>query len=589
MTLRMDEPTKGRMDAIAIRRTKPERARRATNRRAVPSLPLLRSSALLLALLLPLAAAAQPADERLPDLTPRTFEIVGDLQISLPNLERQPLRGFAPPPRTYVVPGDRQAFVAPYGQPLDGLPADPLAEPAPPQVSALAPLTGRIDAAAGRYLGRLGRLTLSSGGLGLDVSYAGFSGFQPFGDDDPFASDFSAASDVFDGHIAYTTRGPIRVGFSFGGDYRRYHLLGARDVRYLEPPLRTGRTVGGAVSLAADQPERLAYDLRAGFSSTDVSVDDERPGFDLSEARAEAEGGIRIDRFRLDAGGAFAGLGDEGLGESLAEFHAGGALRLAFGTGDLEIGAGVLGYSASEANGGGSSQNVGPIVRFESAFGNARLFARAAPRLEGGSLAALFRENPYAVPQPTAVAPNLYPLDGTGGIEIQGEMVRFTAYGGATWGPVHRYYHRLPMGTTAGLYEVRHEAVTIVRVGGAATLHGPGGLAATVRAEGRRARLDGGGEVYYYAPLTGSLSLALPFADARGLLQLTGTAEGARPTEDPDEDAAAWATLDAEATYRFSAGFGALLRAERLAGRAEQWPGFPRPPATLLGGLRVQW
>src|SRR5690606_6058838 len=177
--------------------------------------------------------------------------------------------------------------------------------------------------------------------------------------------------------------------------------------------------VGGAVSLAADQPERLAYGLRAGFASTDVSVDDERPGFDLSEARAEAEGSVRIDRFRLDAGGAFAGLGDEGLGESLAEVRAGGALRLAFGTGDLEVAAGVLGYRASEANGGGWSQNVGPIVRFEAALGIARLFARAEPRLEGGSLAALFRENPYAVPQPTAVAPNLYPLDGTGGIEIQ--------------------------------------------------------------------------------------------------------------------------------------------------------------------------
>ena len=131
---------------------------------------LMRFALPLLLALLPLAAAAQPEPEQLPDLTPRAFEIRGDLQISLPNLERQPLRGFAPPPRTYVVPGSRQTYVAPYGQRLDGLPADGLAAPAPPAVATLAPLTGRIDAGFGRYLSRLGRVTLNSGGFGLDVN-----------------------------------------------------------------------------------------------------------------------------------------------------------------------------------------------------------------------------------------------------------------------------------------------------------------------------------------------------------------------------------------------------------------------------------
>lgn len=562
---------------------------RASGRRRRSSpLRLFASSALLA--LLPLAAAAQPADERLPDLTPRAFEIRGDLQISLPNLERQPLRGFAPPPRTYVVPGDRRTFVAPYGQPLDGLPPDPLAEPAAPQASALAPLTGRIDAAAGRYLGRAGRVTLNSGGLGVDVRYAGHSSFQPFDDADRFDPAFDAAADVFDGHFTYATQGPTRVGFSLDGAYQRYHLVGSLEPAYDEPPLRTGRTVGASGFVDADG-EALAFDLRAGLTSTAFSINDDRPGFDLDESRLEAEGGVRFDRLRLSAGGAFAGLDDDGFGESLTEYQAGGTFRLTIGSSEVEVGARFLGYTTSELNGNQSARGLGPVVRFEAPLGErVHVFARAEPRLEGGSLAALFRENPYAVPRPDAVAPSVKVLDGIGGLEVQSVAVRLTAYAGATWGPSLRYFERLlPLGTTAGLYEARYGGASIFRLGATATAYGPAGLRLSAGAEGRHATLSAGGDLSYFAPLTGHVSLSAPFASGRGLVQVTGTAEGARPTEVLGEDAPAWATLDAGATYRFAPGLSALARAERLAGRAEQWPGFPRPPTALLAGVRAQW
>src|SRR5690606_15266325 len=58
---------------------------------ALDACPVLCSAAmrclLFLLLLAPLAAAAQP-DERLPDLTPSVFEIQGELEIDLPQLER---------------------------------------------------------------------------------------------------------------------------------------------------------------------------------------------------------------------------------------------------------------------------------------------------------------------------------------------------------------------------------------------------------------------------------------------------------------------------------------------------------------------
>src|SRR5690606_41605007 len=86
------------------------------------------SPALLLALA-PLAATAQPDDERLPDLTPSVFEIQGELEIDLPQLERQPLSGFGPPPRTYVVPAQRPPATPPYSPPLVRPPTLPLAPP----------------------------------------------------------------------------------------------------------------------------------------------------------------------------------------------------------------------------------------------------------------------------------------------------------------------------------------------------------------------------------------------------------------------------------------------------------------------------
>ncbi len=542
-------------------------------------------------LLAPLATA-QTEPERLPDLTPRAFEIRGDLQISLPDLERQPLRGFAPPPRTYVVPADRRAFVAPYRQRLDDLPADPLAAPPPPQIATRTPVTGRLDAGVGRYFSRLGRFTVGREGVGVDARYSGFSSFQPFSGDSDAAGlgNLDAVSDVFSGRVAYRSAGPVRVGVGLDGGYQRYTLVGAFPSLASTRSLRTGRVLGGEVALGG-----AAFDVRARFASTRYQTD--RPatllssgdGFDLDETRLSTDGTVQIGSVRLDAAGALAGLEAEGLGESLESYRVGGSLRVDLGRSELDVGARVLGYGASEANGGGSSTTVGPVVRFETPLSpTARLSLRTAPRASGGSLADLFLANPFAVPQPI-VAPDLHVLDGEIGLELQRRSVRVSVYSGLRLSPVLRYFERTAEPSAAGLYEARYDGATVVRGGAAATLYAASGVRATAGAEVRSGTLDGGGGIPYFAPLTGQLSLAVPFAAGRGLLQVTASAEASRPTETAGRNADAWATLDAEAQYGFASGIGLWLRAERLAGRAEQWPGFPRPPATVLAGLRVRW
>ncbi len=582
----MKDPMKGR--------TKAPRQETLKGWRAHPAalLPLLRAFALPLLFAAP--AAAQPELERLPDLTPRAFEIRGDLQISLPNLERQPLRGFAPPPRTYVVPADRRTFVAPYRQALDGLPADPLAEPAPPQIATLNPLTGRIDAGFGRYASRLGRLTVSRGGFGVNAAYSGFSGFEPF-DERP---GLDAGSDTFDGRVAYTSPGPARFGFDVGGDYARYRLIGAAVPQVFDPqPERSARTVDGGVSVSSARP-RAPFGAYVRFASTEVSagvaddlLDSGVPegSFDQTETRFEGGGTVRVGRLRLGADGALSGLGGEGLGASLVSYSAGAVLRLAAGRGQLEVGARLLGYGASPANGGGSSTLVAPVVRFETPLSpTARLYLRTEPRVERRGLAGLFRENPYAEPEPF-VAPDLHLIDGEGGVEVQRERVRFTAYGGLRLSPVTLYFERETTGLRRGLYLARYSESVAVRGGGSVTLIAPGGLRVTAGAEARAAMLDPEQALPYFAPLVGHLSLALPFAGGRGLLQVTGSAESRRPAARDDADADAWATLDAEAHYGLGSTVGLLVRGERLAGRAERWPGFPRPPAAVLAGLRFRW
>ena len=406
---------------------------------------------------------------------------------------------------------------------------------------------------------------------------------------------------MFDGRIAYTTPGPTRFGFALDGDYQQYRLLGA-DVpnvtrRAAEPDRPHGRRqrlrrLGRARPRALPRRRPLRLDRLLGGRDPATSFDSGVPpgSFDQTESRFEADGGVQIDRVRLDAAGAFSGLGDEGIGASLKAYSAGGTLRLTLGRGVLDVGARLLGYDASATNGGGTSQNIGPVVSFDVPVSpTARLYLRNEPSVVRRGLAGLFRDNPYAVPEPV-LAPDIHVVDGDAGLEIQSRSVRFTVYAGGRYSPVALHFVRNLRSATAGLYDVRYAEEAVLRGGGSVTLYAPNGLRVTLGAEVRSGTLpDTEQDIPYFAPVVGELSLALPFAEGRGLVQVTGSAESARPREAPLDKAPAWATLDAEAHYLFSPGIGAFLRAERLAGRAEQWPGYPRPPAALLAGLRVQW
>lgn len=558
--------------------------------------------------LIALPALAQ-REEPLPDLTPREFTIPGQLQVDLPELQRQPLRGFGPPPRPYVVPADRQTFIPAYGQDADALPADPLTPPPPPALARTTPRIGQLDAMAGRYFARRGRLTVNAGGFGLDAAYTGFSSYTP-AESNP--ATLNATADDFTGRLSFTTGDALRTTLAFDAGYHDYTMLSAYEPMQstAEPvaPLRTLTRFGGEVGLEAVPSRTVPYALRARFERAERSD----RGIDLpsdpmalivlndrGESVVRLEGAVTPQRLAIEAASSFhthtGATLNESFGASLTTYDAAAALRLPVGPGSARLGARVVGFASSVANGDASTTRIGPSVAFELPFGpTVRALARVETGIEDGSIYGLYRENPYLVPTPL-IAPSVHGLDAVLGLDAQAGPAQFALRGGFRQSPTYRYFERSRSATLEGLYQVRYGEAITFHAALDATVHAPGGIILTGGGTFQSARLaatEGANAraVPYVAPLAGRLGIAVPFAETRGLIQGTLYAEGTRPAEAwASSDAPAWAALSIEAHYRFAGRFGLVARADRLAGTAERWPGFPQPPATLTAGLRAGW
>lgn len=525
---------------------------------------------LVLALLaLPAVALAQEPDRsKLPSLTPAVFESRGTVSVELPVVTRQPLSGFGPPPRTYVVPADREPVTRPFDPDLDALPALVLAPPAEPLRDDLERRRFRAEGGGGAYASRYGRLDLS--GLGaageffVDADYDGVAGSADRVQFDRLdlragGRSFAPGRLRIDGHAlldGYTTPASIASA------RRRRSAVGA-DV---------GIEGVGAVP----------YALTVGFEQGRLSrSDDSEP--ETNEGRVDAQGRIGLlgGRLRLDAGGGVAGAG--GFGNDV-QYGAGG-LAVALGRADgarLVLGARLLTYRASAASGGGEAQSVGPIVDLQLPLGRGRLFATNDPHLAVRSLADLTDDNPFVVAEPI-VAPDVVPVDARIGIELRPGAARLRAYGLGLYAPTY-----LAFAQSGAEFGEAYLEATAYGLGGDLTLASPSGLSASVGLELRRGTADGGDRIPFYAPVVGRAGVQVPFAAGRGRLGLSARAESARPVDRGGIDTApAWGRMALDARYDLAGPLSVVLRGERLLGEAERWPGAPEPPFTVLLGLRV--
>ncbi|MEM8558397.1 MAG: hypothetical protein AAGG50_11295 [Bacteroidota bacterium] len=550
---------------------------------------------LLLAGLLSLAPTPSQAQEALPDLTPREFEIQGDLQVDFSGIRRQPLSGFGPPPRAYVVPAERAPTERVYGFPLEQieppeLPAQPI-----PKTDLLRPLTGTVEGLAGVYAARAARLRLqqsgATGAFFLDADYDGLSTYSPF---DAAVSSGTAIYNRAGGTVGYESSAGWQI--EAGGQFVDHELYGAAFAApgalagsaLPDQPTRT--TVHGhLLARFGDAESPASGTLRYDYASTATDLDAfatpaTLAADDPTEGRLTASGHATWRRLHLDGHGSIAGA-DAAVGTDIVGAGAGLALALRqTRTSSLRLGARVL-FTEGVL---GTTTAVGPLVAFElrPRRGTVRVFAENSPRVVHQGLASVFAANPFAERAPL-IMPEIRPVDARAGVRTQFGEIQATVYGGAQWGDHAQFFER---NAQTGLFTVGYDEAQRFFGGVEAAFGSPDRIEATVGVEARSGRLvDADADLPYYAPVVATASVATALLNERLRLGLHARAEGVRPASVAGDEAPGFLDLSAEASYRFNERFDVVVRGGGLAGEVERWDGYPEAPFTMLGGLRARW
>lgn len=588
------------------------------------------------------AARAQdptPPTPVLPDLAPREVEIRGELEIAFPSLQRQPLVGFNPPPRVIEIADDRQPFVEDYKQATEDLPPSPLVRPEAPAVSPLAgqtPVAGEFSAGLGSYFSRFAQ---ARGGLPLGgpsqpalygrLEYTGTDGHTPVDS----LSALRSSADLLQGVVGLSAAGgPTRGGVELDGFSQSYALHGARvgaPELFALPldslPDRTGRGVGLAAWIATGGPTTASFEGRVRFAGaryeTDLFADTPlREGNDVVDAlartdqserrldadfRAELPMAARAVLLDLAAGSAGHDVAGDADGRA-AYVDAGAGLRVVrAGRLTLTAGAHLLAFDASGTP--ASEERWGflsPLVRIETfPTTRLRLYAENRPAVEPNALADVYRANPYVADEPR-LQPTLRTVDAEAGLSFFSGPVQVAARAGYRRSPNELYFEERPASgplPDRNLFAVAYGEAEILHAGGDLSVVLPAGFHATIGATVRRARLtEDDAALPYVAPFQGQAMLSYAFSGGRGLAQVVGQLEGARPRRavadslaglpaaDALGDADAFLDLDLRATYNLSEAVGVLARIDNVGG-AERWTGYPAPPAVISAGLRIRW
>jgi len=574
----------------------------------------------LLLLALPGRAAAQVDTSRtaLPNIAPREVEIRGQLEISLPSLQRQPLIGFNPPPRVPRPPAGRQPFAETYKQSSADLPASPLRRPQPPSAlgAAYPPARGLIESTVGRYFsrgvqGRLQAPLSRQASFLLQADYRGSDGFAPFAD----LPDVTTPFDALEGLAGVHTSGAQwAAGFTLSGFVESYDLFGAGPVTsggltpFLPQPKREGNGGTGTVSLSTlnSAPVEARLDLHYSATRYETILATEEPTPDERVERSEQRFGADADLvvpipsgdLWIDGTASTASLADDQ--GSYAAVDAGGGLRLEVNnTLLLSLGARFLGAfsdTAQPRDGTTETLRIGylsPDVRLEFLpVSGVRLYAHNRPGVEANAVADVFRTNPYIELQPE-LRPTLRSIDAEAGASLFVGPVQVAARGGFQRMPQYLFFEESASGVySSGFSALRYGTAEIRHLGGSVSVVLPGGLHAMLGASYRDGRLpDEDTDIPYFAPVAGEATLSYSFQQSRGLIQLTGHYENKRYIDRArSRQVGAYLDLDVEASYRFTNLLSAVGRVENIGGNDNaRWLQYPEPPVVIGIGMRVSW
>ena len=559
--------------------------------------------------------AQQPdtSQQQLPEIAPQEFEIRGELQLSFPSLERQPLRGFASPPTVPTVPADRTPYVAPYKQALEDLPESlPAPESTTQSVQQTAEAQrGFVEAGGGRYASRFaaGRYAFDVSPhqtLSVHANYRGTEGFSPFDG----ASGLDTPADAVEGGLQFDSR---HDGFSVRAaahgqaqDYTLYGQPGVASASAPEAPSRTGAGGGAQAHLRTHGSIRSQVDL--GYTRSSYGTE---PSGSASSSETFAEGRLALDgRVAVPIGGTdtYAELGlvrssYSGDVPSSASGYSvdGGAGTRVWEQSALSVQAGVrvLSYSAprdpntaSDATADGTY--ILPSVRAELELSSGvTAFAENAPTLRSPGLDGLYATNPYAEHAPS-VRPTVFTTNAGAGLSASLGPVRLQADAGFRYAPSYRAFSSP---TTAGMLDdvpiqVGYGSARILHGGGQVALQGVEGVEASLEMSVRDGELVGAdAAIPYFSPVVTRAMVSVSFLDDKALLQTSGTIESPRPLNTTsDREVGTYTSFTVEGSYEVTSLLDALLRIENLSPDAPtRWARYSQPPTAVQAGLRIRW
>ena len=553
---------------------------------------------------LPSPTQAQQPDtsqQKLPEIAPQEFEIRGELQLSFPSLERQPLRGFASPPTIPSVPPDHTPFVESYKQDLEDLPESLPAPTAAPESVAKtkAPKRGFIEAGGGRYASRFAEaryaVDLSTQqSLSVHADYDGTQGFSPFSGP---ASDLETPSDDLAGDVQFRSQ---HDGFSIQtrafGSLTDYTLYGQPGLT-TNAPSRTGTRLGAHGRLRTFG--RIESHLGVGYGSTGYTTTPVSGGSqEISEGRLALDGHLELPigdlSSYLDASLTRSSYGGDVSGSPSGFSVSGGVGTEVWTTDRLSVEAGVrvLSYSAPEAPTTTDDSDSGTYVLPEARATYAltpsiTAFAENTPHLRTDGLHGLYGENPYANAVPS-VRPTVFTTDARTGVRFSAGPVRVATDAGFRYAPSYRAF----AAPSSQPLQVGYGSARILHGGAELALQGVDRVETTLSISFRDGTLVGPDEpIPHFSPVVADAMFSVSFLDDKALFQTTGTIESPRPANlSTNRDVDTYVAFDIEGSYQVTPLVDVVLKLQNVSpGAPTKWDRYARPPTTIQGGLRIDW
>lgn len=560
----------------------------------------------------------------LPDISPREVEIRGQLEISFPSLQRQPLIGFNPPPRVPEIPGTRRPFIEDYKLASADLPNTPLGQPDPPDVSSLSDIQaiqGELEASAGRYLGRILRARLSaplsrSGSIYGKVDYQGTEGYI-------LEKDFSDLRNPYDGTVAVlglqNIGSKVGLGIELDGAVDAYTLFGTNILQNgdlsseIILPDRNGITGGAEFWVRSQSAAAINTQFRLRYSGTRYQTDlfdntlTALPRLEQDEQRLSGAINVgvpfSIGAFLVSADLSGAGLNDETLFDfSVYSMDIGSGFRIDLGPRfNILLGGRYIGSSFLE----GGQEEFRSFLTGDAQLNlylssGLYLYAHNTPGIDKNTLWDTFRKNPYTIDMPDRpmLQSTLRPVDAEAGFKFFKGIIQIAARAGYMTSPNYLFFEgdTDPPGTgysyRRGVFTMNYGDVEILHADGDVSFSLPGGFHAKLGISVRDGQLtDGEQHIPYFSPIISENMVSYSFSEEKMLLQLFTTYHSSRyHNRLSDTKVDDYVDLDLLYSYKLNQGLGLIARIDNIIGsRVEHWQHYAESPLSVSLGMRVLW